>query len=202
MPVKNVPGDERVQIVSEDILDSDAVTIRAVEDGTDVRLFSSEAEEGPGIPLRADDEIPVEEEEGFSNASTTDGLWAETADSGSTQLIILKGVALKRNVRRRVETTVSNIIETNNYVQGDDFEVDGSAYPYTYDPSFVVQEVLITESADVVMDVTTVDDNVISIPLKGALLVEDHLAIKQIEFRDPNGTAAPIAGSYHGGKTE
>lgn len=101
MSTKAIPADERAQVVTQDLLEDDAVTIRAEEDGPDMRIYGSEDDEGEGIPFRSDDEIPIPEEEGFFGGSSfADGLWIETEGSEAGTVTVLKGVALRRNTRR------------------------------------------------------------------------------------------------------
>jgi hypothetical protein len=202
MSKKTIPSDERVQILTPELMQRDAATIRALEGGPDVRLFNSETDEGPGIPLRADDEIPVREEEGWGSAREADGLWAETETSANTELIILKGTAIRRNVRREVNASVANIVETNNYTELTGFDNDGSAYPYTFDPGWIIQEIGVTQSANVDMVVTTIDGDQETIPLASRSATLDHLAVDKVEFQDPNNTGAAIGGWLAGGATQ
>jgi hypothetical protein len=102
---KTIPATERVQVVTQDLVDRDALTLYAEESGPDLRVFSSQDDEGEGIPFRAGDEIPVEEEEGWLSAGTADGLWMETETAEVQTVTVLKGVALKRNPRRNTRTS-------------------------------------------------------------------------------------------------
>jgi hypothetical protein len=106
-------GAEREQVLTQQMLERDAFTIRNDEDGEDVAIYASEDDEGEGIPLRTDDEIPIQEEEGWGGLSNADGLWMETVDGGTTTVTILKGVALRRNVRRQNVSIGTAVFDEN-----------------------------------------------------------------------------------------
>lgn len=95
-------------------------------------------------------------------------------------------------------TTAAGTMQTNNYGAGAGFDHDGSAYPYALNPAETIQELLITESADVVARITTIQGDTFDLPLAGAVGSFEGWEIDQVEFRDPNGTAARIAGGWSG----
>lgn len=89
-------------------------------------------------------------------------------------------------------------IETNDYDYGDAFEFDGSAYPYLVDPAETIHELTVTESADVYARITTNGGNTFDLPLKGGTGTFDRWNIDSVEFVDPNGTGASVAGGWAG----
>lgn len=95
-------------------------------------------------------------------------------------------------------TTSAGTMKTDNYGGGDGFDFDGSGYPYTLNPAETIQELLVTESADVVARITTIQGDTFDLPLVGAVGSFEGWEIDSVEFRDPNGTAARIAGGWSG----
>lgn len=104
MSTKTIPADGRVQVVTRDLLEQLPLTIRAEEGGADIRVYGGEDDEGKGFPLRADDEWCIHKEYNF-DALGKDGLWMATETSASTEVHILKGVCLTRNMRRSQNVT-------------------------------------------------------------------------------------------------
>jgi len=196
---KTIPEDERVHVVTEEMLQQDAFTIRNEENGTDVRIYGSEDDEGDGIPFRADDEFAVPEESGWGwdSLETSDGLWMETVNDSPTEIIVLKGVALTRNVRRDIQ--VSATVTTDTYDLGDGFDFDGAGYPYTVDPSpSTIQELLITEAGDIVAEITTTGGSVFDFSLADKEGAFNSWEIEEVTFKDPKGTTARVAGGWSG----
>lgn len=207
MSTKTIPANERVQVVTQRMLERDAFTIRAAEDGPDIRIYASEDDEGNGIPFRADDEIPVPEEDGWGGLEHADGLWMETDTASSTTVTVLKGVALRRNVRRRntvqgtngvLTTSTSGVVQTDNYEEGGAFDYNGTAYPYTVDPAETIEELVITTSGDIVARITTTSGTTFDLPLAGGSGTFDKWSIDVVEFQDPNATGDRIAGGWAG----
>jgi hypothetical protein len=195
---KTIPADERVQVITEPMLRKDAMTIRNAADGADARIFGSEDAEGDGIPFRTDDELPIPEESGwgFDSLEMSDGIWMETIGDTPTEITILKGVALERNVRRDVQ--VSAVVTTDSYEYGDGFDYDGSGYPHTVDPERTIQELLITEAGDIVATITTTSGDTFDFSLAGKEGAFNTWQIDSITFKDPNGTTARLAGGWSG----
>jgi hypothetical protein len=97
-----------------------------------------------------------------------------------------------------IQTTGRGSMETNNYSEGDAFDFDGSAYPYTVNPAFVIRELNITASDNVVARISTTSGTTFDFPLASRVGAWDHWDIDSVEFRDPDGTAARIAGGVAG----
>lgn len=95
-------------------------------------------------------------------------------------------------------TSANGSLESNNYLEGAGFDHDGTAYPYTLDPAFDVQELVIMDAGDIVAHITTANGTTFDLPLAGAVAALDHWEIDSVEFRDPNGTGARIAGGVAG----
>ena len=89
-------------------------------------------------------------------------------------------------------------LETNDYDQGAAFDYDGSAYPYSLNPAETIDSLIITETGDIVARITTVSEAQFDLPLAGGSGVIDDYNIDTVEFRDPNGTTARIAGGWAG----
>jgi len=97
-----------------------------------------------------------------------------------------------------VQTNASGTIQTDNYPHGDGFSFDGSTYPEEVNPAAVVQELVVTQSADLVLHITTIQGDEFDIPLAGSVGSFDGWEIDAVEFRDPDGNGDPIAGGWAG----
>lgn len=193
---KVIPSDGRVQILTEHMLREDAFTLRAQEDGPDMRIYESETAEGAGFPLRSDDEIPVNEEEGWAGTSGADGLWVETVGSRSGKVEVLKGVALTRNVRREVE--VAATVSSNTYPVGDSFDTGaGDNYPLSFSNDGTIEELLFSiVKGEVLVEISTVDGDTVKIPIDDKATI-DSFSAESVSISDP-GTAPRIAGGWAG----
>lgn len=93
-------------------------------------------------------------------------------------------------------------LATNNYPFGGGFDFDGAAYPYEIDASAesiaLFQEIYLTESADIEMELLLDVGDTITIPLAGSIGSWDGFEVETITFRDPNNTAARVAGGWAG----
>jgi hypothetical protein len=97
-----------------------------------------------------------------------------------------------------VRTSVDGSIETNNYSDALGFDYDGSAYPYTVNPSFQGEYVNLTSAGDVVITFTLVDGSTVDVPIAGATGDIPVLSHTEFEIKDPNSTNARIAGFVGG----
>lgn len=97
-----------------------------------------------------------------------------------------------------ISTTSESSFETDNYGNGQGFDKDGSAYPYTIDPTFDIQVVHITQADNITMKVTTIQGYTFDVPLAGGTGVIDHISMDKVEFTDPNNTGARISGFVGG----
>jgi hypothetical protein len=97
-----------------------------------------------------------------------------------------------------LQTNASGTVETNNYREGDGFDFGGGSFPYEVNPPETIEEFGITISAKVTATITTESGTTITVPLNGTNTVWDHLSIESVEFTDPKGTAARIAGWWAG----
>ncbi|WP_410765790.1 hypothetical protein [Haloferax sp. DFSO60] len=95
-------------------------------------------------------------------------------------------------------TSTQGTVETDNYAHGDAFDFDGSAYPYSLNPAETIQELIITTAGDIVAHITTTGGDTFDFPLAGSVVAVDKWEIDTVEFRDPNGTAARLAGGWAG----
>lgn len=120
MVTKTIPKDKRVQLVSQDLLEDAALTIRNSETGADASVYGAKDAEGAGFPLRSDDEwaIRSSEEYEFGESRSTDGIWVETDTSNTTTIQVIKGVAVERNVRRKqsvdIDADTSGLLKEND----------------------------------------------------------------------------------------
>ncbi|WP_178917694.1 hypothetical protein [Natronomonas gomsonensis] len=196
---KTIPEDERVQVVTEQMLQQDAMTIRNDENGTDIQIFGSEDAEGSGIPFRTDDEFAIREEQGwgFDTLDFSDGLWMETVSSSTSQVQVLKGVALERNVRRDVR--VSATVSSNTYPNGADFDTAaGDSYPVEMTNSGTIEEVLLSiVEGEVNVEIDTVDGGTVVIPVDQKASIESYSA-ESVTITDPSGTTPRVAGGWAG----
>lgn len=89
-------------------------------------------------------------------------------------------------------------LETNDYDEGDGFDFDGSAYPYTINPSEVIHELVITSADNIDAEITTVSGTTFTLPLASSTGAFDRWNIDKVVFKDPNATTARIAGGWAG----
>ena len=89
-------------------------------------------------------------------------------------------------------------LETNDYDNGDAFDHDGSAYPYTVNPAATIHELILTEAGDVDATITTVGGDTFSLRLRGSTGVFNRWNIDEVTFEDPRGTAAAVSGGWAG----
>lgn len=97
-----------------------------------------------------------------------------------------------------VATSTAGTVETDNYPNGDAFEDDGSGYPVAVNPADTIQELTITTAGDVYARITTTGGDTFDLALAGSIGVWDKWEIDSVEFRDPKGTGARIAGGWAG----
>jgi hypothetical protein len=83
------------------------------------------------------------------------------------------------------------------YDQGDVLDVDGSAYPYSFDPSETIEELIIHEADDIEAEITTAGGATFTIPVSSGD-VFNRWAIDSVTFKDPNATSAALAASWAG----
>lgn len=98
----------------------------------------------------------------------------------------------------QIDANISSTVETDNYHNGDGFDYDGSAYPYSVDPSETIHELVITDAGHVTAEIVTKTGDVVALPLAGNIGCWNHWAIDSITFKDPDGTNAPLSGGWAG----
>ena len=123
MTKTTIPADERVKVVTQEMLQDRALTIRAAETGPDVSVYTSATSEGRGFPLRADDEWTLSAGDDLGEWAK-DGLWMETDSSQSTDVQVLKGVRIVRNVRRQQSASID--ADTSGILKSSDQPLDVS----------------------------------------------------------------------------
>jgi hypothetical protein len=102
-----IPADDRKKVLTQQQLVEKPITIYAAEDGPDLRVFSSDDEEGDGFPFRADDMWCLPAGTSYAEtAGTADGLHLETETSSKTDVYILIGVCVEQNPRRKQKVDV------------------------------------------------------------------------------------------------
>jgi hypothetical protein len=89
-------------------------------------------------------------------------------------------------------------VEDRRYPLGAGFDYDGSGYPYSISPSQTIEVLHITSAGNIVAACTLESGATVSIPLAGGVGIIDWLSIDSIEFQDPNGTTARLAGAWAG----
>jgi len=193
---KTIPADGREQVLTQGMLDDDDYTLRAEEGGPDMRIYSSETQEGLGFPLRSDDEIPIEEEDGFYTDELADGIWIETVGGDSGTVEVLRGIALDRNVRREVE--VAATVSSNTYPAGADFDTaDGDTYPIELTNDGRIEEILLSiVEGEVDVEIETADGDTVVIPVTQSASIESY-SCNSVTIRD-GGTTPRVAGGWAG----
>ncbi len=91
-----------------------------------------------------------------------------------------------------IETAPSGTIQTDNYGDLTVIETDGSQYPVSRNPAFVIQEVVVHRSGNVELEIDTVNEVTETIPLHGSVLTIDTISIDKLTVRDPGGTMEPV----------
>jgi hypothetical protein len=89
-------------------------------------------------------------------------------------------------------------VETERYVKGGQFDEGGGSYPYTIAPDETIKVLHITDAGNIVAACDLVNGDTVQIPMAGGVGIIDWLEIDAVEFQDPNGTGARIAGSWAG----
>lgn len=101
-----------------------------------------------------------------------------------------------------IQTTEQGSIQTNNYPHGGAFSHDGSNYPYTLDAGSeginLLQAIHLTTAGDIVMEVTNEAGETFKVPLNSTIGEWSDWEMSKVVFRDPNGTAADLDGSWAG----
>jgi hypothetical protein len=194
---KTVPADERIQLLTDSMLHADEFTIRAREGGEDMRLHSSETQEGKGFPLRSDDELAIREEDGFGGVGSSDGLWIETEASKAGEVEVLRGIALERNVRREVE--VAATVSSNTYPAGADFDTGASdTYPVELTNDGRIEEVLLSiVESEVDVELETADGDTVTVPVDDSASIDSY-SCTSVTIRDPIGNGPRVAGGWAG----
>ena len=92
-----------------------------------------------------------------------------------------------------VQTNESGSIETNNYTAATALEEDGSAYPYTLNPTTTGEVLWITSCGDVDATFTLKDGSTETVRLHGGEGVVDWWSFDSVEFTDPRSTSANLS---------
>lgn len=198
---RDVPTNEWVELVSA--VEEGWYSLQIEGDDVDLAFDEKPNQPEAGVRGREGDFLPIE-------VTDLDGVYAKAKEVGATVRAATGRV--ERQARRDqrvsgqdptgdyspVSVTTGGTVQTNNYSAAGGFDYDGSAYPYTVNPSETIQFLHITQAGDIVAHVTTVSGDTADIPLAGGSGVIDWLEIDSVEFRDPNGTTARIAGSWGG----
>jgi len=97
-----------------------------------------------------------------------------------------------------IQTAPNGSIQTDNYEEIVSVEDDGSGYPITVDPSFVIQETAVIELGDVDAEITTASGTTQTVRLHGKPLVLNTVVTEQVVFRDPRNTNAKLTALFIG----
>ncbi|MWG34157.1 hypothetical protein [Halomarina oriensis] len=93
----------------------------------------------------------------------------------------------------RTDTDVSVNVNRATINEAVGVEEDGSAYPYSVDPSGDIREIVVTDCGDVVMHCVGTGGTEWDVPLNGGTGSFDQWELERIEFRDPSGTGAALS---------
>jgi hypothetical protein len=95
------------------------------------------------------------------------------------------------------EGTLDTTTQTT-YPNGGVVNEDGSAYPYTLDPSETIEELIIQDvDPDVDVVITTTGGDTFTLPVSERG-VFNRWQIETVEFKDPTGTAASVGAVWGG----
>ena len=93
-----------------------------------------------------------------------------------------------------VTTAPNGTLQTDNFEALETFDVDGANYPYSFDPNFTIQEIVLIDVDDIDAKITTTGGDIDVVRVKSRNLALNFLTIDVVEFQDPRGTAAPLTG--------
>lgn len=188
MTSETVPGDEWVELVPSTMEDDYSVV---VEDAP-IYLYPGDAPSQPvaGLPLR----------EGAIQSGELDrgvALWGRSQTDVAASVRVVPNIRIDGSNERAV--TVSTNVQTDTYDRGDDFDTAGAAtYPITLDPSETIQQVLLSiVGGEVDVEVTTVDGDVVTLPVDGKATIDSYSAEKVV-ITD-GGSTPRVAGGWAGG---
>jgi len=186
VPSRSVPSDEWVDLVPETLEDDYSVV---VEDTAPIYVYPGDKPARPvaGLPLRAGSIQSGKLDRGVA-------LWGRSQTDVDGSARVVPNIRIDGSNERAV--SVSTSVQTDTYARGDSF--DGVAFPYTIDPAETVQQVLLSiVGAEIAVEVTTTDGDVVSIPVDTKTTLDSYSAEKVV-LRDPNNNTPRVAGAWAG----
>lgn len=189
-PVKIAgPGDARKKY--EFRLDGNSLLLgRRKSSVTDAR--------SPRRRLRKGDRGSITREEGEEIWAYNDDLEGDASDA---QLDLNQAGFFVQQETRPTIAEVENIqtsVQTDTYPNGAGFDFDGTSYPYTVDPAATIQVLKLTQTGDIIAEMTLASGDVFTLNLRGTIGVIDDMEINSVEFQDPEGTEAAVSGGWAG----
>lgn len=186
MPSRSVPSDEWVELVPETLEDDYSVV---VEDVAPIYVHpgSKPAQPVAGLPLRAGSIQSGKLDRGVA-------LWGRSQTDVDGSARVVPNIRIDGSNERAV--SVSTSVQTDTYSRGDSF--DGPALPYTINPTETVEQLLLSiVGAEIDVEVTTVDGDVVTIPVDTKTTLDSYSA-ETVVLRDPGGNAPRVAGGWAG----
>lgn len=186
MSGKNVPGDEWIEVVGASLEDDYTVVVEnapiylAVGDEPDKAIA--------GLPLRKDAMRSAEIDRG-------DRVYARSQTDVAATVRVVPGVRLEGSNERAVTVQAA----VNTYDRGESFDTGGSdSFPLEFSPDEDIEQVLLSIVGDEVnVELTTVDGNIVNIPVDGKATIDSYTA-NSVTITDTNGTTPRIAGGWAG----
>ena len=185
MPEQNVPGDEWVELVPETLENDYSVVVR------DAPIYlspgSKPAQPVAGLPMRAGAIQSGEVDRG-------DALWGRSQTNVSASVRVVPGIRIDGSNERAVSVQTS--VQTDTYQRGDSF--DTSIFPIDVAPPETVEQVLLSVvAAEVAVEITTVDGDIVTIPVDAKATI-DSFSADEVHIRDPNNNMPRVAGGWAG----
>ncbi|MFB6255259.1 MAG: hypothetical protein ABEH58_00790 [Haloplanus sp.] len=188
MPQRNVPSDEWVELVPSNFEDDYSVV---VEDAP-IYLYPGDKPAQPvaGLPIRAGAIQSGEVDRGTA-------IWGRSQTDVNATVRVVPGIRIDGSNERAV--TVATNVQTDTYDRGADFSASSaSGYPIDLNPDETIQQVLLSiVKTEVDVEITTVDGNVVTIPVDTKSVIDSYSA-ESVSIKNPNDATKRVAGGWAG----
>jgi len=185
VPNKNVPDDEWTELVPSSAENDYSIVVEEKP----IYLFVGDRPAQPvaGLPLREGAIYSL-------NVDRFEGLYGRSQTDLAATVRVVPNLRIEGSNERAV--SVSTTVDSDKYDRGDDF--DTSSYPVTLDPPEQIKELLLPiVQAEILVEITTVDGDIVEIPVDGKSTIDSYLADKVV-LRDPKNNGTRVAGGWAG----